>query len=55
MTLAEYAELAAYWRKFPPTHLLLGRLLGYKSDEHRTNDLSDLMNLFGKGGMGGDE
>jgi hypothetical protein len=48
MTLPEYAELAAYWRRFPPTHLLLGKILGYRADEQGTNDLSDLIDLIGK-------
>jgi len=50
MTLPQYRELAAYWQKFPPIHLLFAKSLGYKGDGTRTNDLSDLMTVFGKGG-----
>jgi hypothetical protein len=55
MTLPQYAELAAYWRKFPPIHLLLGKLLGYNPEEQRTNSLSDLFAQFGPGGKIGGE
>jgi hypothetical protein len=53
MTLPQYRELAAYWRKFPPPHLLLTSLLVYKSSEKRTNDLGELLAGFGHGvGLG---
>ncbi len=50
MTLPQYRELAAYWQKFPPIHLLFSKLLQYKDSARRTDDLSDLMAVFGKGG-----
>jgi hypothetical protein len=50
MTLPQYRELAAYWRKSPPVHLLFSNLVRYKGDGNRTNDLSDLISVFGKGG-----
>jgi hypothetical protein len=50
MTLPQYRELAAYWRKFPPMHLLFSSVLRYKGETNGTNDMSDLMAVFGKGG-----
>jgi len=50
MTLPQYRELAAYWQKFPPMHLLFTKFLRYKGDGNRTNDLSDLVAVFGEGG-----
>jgi hypothetical protein len=50
MTLLQYRTLAAYWRKFPPTHLLLAKLLGFKAEDRGSNDLSDLMSAFGQAG-----
>ena len=49
MTLPQYRELAAYWQKFPPIHLLFSRLLQYKGDEKGTGNLGDLFAGFGKG------
>jgi hypothetical protein len=50
MTLPQYRELAAYWQKFPPIHLLFSSPVAYKGDGRRTNDLSGLMAVFGRGG-----
>jgi hypothetical protein len=50
MTLPQYRELAAYWERFPPIHLLLAKLVQYKGNDSRTKDVSDLMALFGQGG-----
>jgi hypothetical protein len=50
MTMPQYRELAAYWRKFPPAHLLLAKLLGFKAEGRGTNDLSDLVSRFGQAG-----
>jgi hypothetical protein len=50
MTLPQFQELAAYWQKFPPIHLLLSHSVHYKENGNRTNDLSDLMAVFGRGG-----
>lgn len=43
MTLPQYRELAAYWRRYPPAHLLLGKLLGFKAEERGSGNLSDLL------------
>jgi hypothetical protein len=50
MTLPQYRELAAYWQEFPQIHLLFAKVLGYRADIERTNDLSDLPRAFGRGG-----
>lgn len=31
MTLPEALELVAYWQEYPPTHILVGRLLNAKA------------------------
>jgi len=49
MTLPQYRALAAYWQKFPPIHLLFAKMFQYKANGSRTNDLSDLMAIFGRG------
>jgi hypothetical protein len=49
MTLPQYRELAAYWRKFPPAHVLLARLVGFKGGDGRINDLGELLAGFGHG------
>jgi hypothetical protein len=49
MTLPQYRELAAYWQKFPPVHLILTRLLALKPGERKTNDLGELLAGFGHG------
>jgi hypothetical protein len=51
MTLPQYRELAAYWQKFPPIHLLIWKILGYKAGEQRTNDLGGLLAEAARGGV----
>jgi hypothetical protein len=52
MTLPEYLELAAYWKKNPPLHLLIRAFLDYKGrDETRTSDLGLLLADVGPEGM----
>jgi hypothetical protein len=53
MTIPQYLALAAYWRKYPPTHLLIGNLLGYKSYETGTESLAGLLATAGKEGIFG--
>jgi hypothetical protein len=53
MTIPQYLELAAYWRKYPPAHLLLRAALGYKANEPRTSDLGGLFAEAGDGGIFG--
>ncbi len=50
MTMPQYRALAAYWRKFPPTHLLLAGMLGFKAEDRGAGNLSDLMSRFGQEG-----
>lgn len=33
MTLLEVEELAAYWHKHPPVHLLVAGFVGYRADD----------------------
>ena len=47
MTLPQYRELAAYWQKFPPPHLFFAKLM--QGSGKQPNDLSDLVNIFGRG------
>jgi hypothetical protein len=52
MTLPDYLELAAYWKKNPPLHLLIKAALGYKGvDETRTSDLAELLAGAGSEGV----
>jgi hypothetical protein len=51
MTLGQYQELAAYWLKFPPSHLLLRRMIGYKRHETGTTGLGELLSETGDGGV----
>ncbi len=51
MTLPQYAELVAYWRKFPPTHLLLRAALGFGSPERDAGDLGALLAEGAPGGV----
>lgn len=52
MTLPDYLELAAYWKKNPPLHLLIRAFLDYKSrDETRTSDLAQLLATVGPEGV----
>jgi hypothetical protein len=53
MTIPQYLALAAYWRKFPPIHLLMRNVLGYKPDETRTQSLAGLLAAAGKDGIFG--
>jgi hypothetical protein len=53
MTIPQYLALAAYWRKYPPTHLLIGNLLGYKLHETTTESLAGLLATAGKEGIFG--
>ena len=48
MTLPQYRELAAYWRKYPPAHVLLARLMGLKGDNGSPNDLGELLAGFAR-------
>jgi len=50
MTLPQFQELAAYWTKNPPTHLLLRSMVGF-GRETRTESLADLMARIGPGGV----
>jgi hypothetical protein len=52
MTLPEFEELAAYWRKYPPAHLLLRAIAGFKNEDRRPNDLGGLLATLGKNGAG---
>jgi hypothetical protein len=36
MTLSILAELSAYWRKYPPTHILLKSFFGHEGNEKAT-------------------
>jgi hypothetical protein len=48
MTLPEFAMLCRYWRRSPPTHLLLAALLGAgEGGEATRGDYADLFRLFG--------
>jgi hypothetical protein len=52
MTLPEYLELAAYWKKNPPLHLLIRALVDYKGgDKARTSDLAELLAAAGPEGF----
>lgn len=51
MTLPQYADLAAYWRKYPPIHLLVRATLGFTGEERRSADLGDLLAEVGPGGI----
>jgi hypothetical protein len=46
MTLPEFAMLCRYWRRSPPTHLVLAALLGAGREAER-GDYADLFRLFG--------
>jgi len=50
MTLPQYRELAAYWRRSPPTHLLLAKLLGFKAEDGGAGDLLELLAGSSRGG-----
>ncbi len=50
MTLPQYAELAAYWRRFPPSHLLLRAALGFKPPDPAA-DLGALLAEARPGGI----
>ncbi len=51
MDLTQYAELAAYWRRFPPTHLLIRAALGFKQPDRAVSDLGALMAEARPGGI----
>ncbi|HLI13477.1 MAG TPA: hypothetical protein VKY65_17940 [Alphaproteobacteria bacterium] len=52
MTLPRLAAFTRYWRKHPPTHLLLAAVAGHgaRPDEERGQDLSALVAWFKAGG-----
>ncbi len=50
MTLPQYAQLAAYWRRFPPAHLLLRAALGFRPPEPAA-DLGALLAEARPGGI----
>lgn len=40
MTIFQVEELAAYWHRHPPVHLLVAGFVGYKVDEERSAEHS---------------
>jgi hypothetical protein len=51
MDLNQYAALAAYWRRCPPTHLLLRAALGFAPQRQSAGDLSTLLAEAEPGGL----
>lgn len=51
MTLPQFAELAAYWRKYPPLHLLLRSALAGKASPPPAGDLGALLAECAPGGV----
>ncbi len=44
MTLPQYRELAAYWRKFPPAHLVLQAMTA--TPDSRPGDIGALLDVM---------
>ena len=53
MTLPDYLELAAYWKKNPPTHLLMKAFIGYRPERETTGTGNDLAELLAAAGPAG--
>jgi hypothetical protein len=51
MTLVQYVDLAAYWRKCPPAHLLLRAAFGFTGEDRRKADLGSLLAETRPGGI----
>ena len=51
MTLPQYAALAAYWRRFPPAHLLIRAAFGFKPPDRAASDLGALLAEARPGGI----
>jgi hypothetical protein len=47
LTLPQVDELMLYWKKQPPTHLLVATYMGYKGEAERGGDIDELVEMFG--------
>lgn len=52
MTWPDYCDLCAYWKKTPPTHILVAGFIGYKpkgepvKDANQDLAIEELMSMF---------
>lgn len=53
MTCEEADRMMAYWRRWPPTHVLLRGYVGFKpADDAPSSSLEDVREIAGKLGAG---